>query len=198
MLHCAIKSNERHALSFLLQRNVSLTEVNNKGDTALHIAVKKNNIEAVNLLLAKGADTWVRYADGNIPLHLAFEGRTAGLLLENGADPNAQNRQGGTPLHLSIGQCRLEVLDAILKYRANINFNMEDKDGRTPLLLAVSCGNRPCVEALLDAGADVNLCDKHGHTPLWNFEDNLGGRDDTNRLRDLLISRGAVKHGDDG
>lgn len=48
-----------------------------------------------------------------------------------------------------------------------INFQ-EPKDGVTPLMLAVGCRKYEAVQALIDAGADVNLATKDGLTPLEN------------------------------
>ena len=48
-----------------------------------------------------------------------------------------------------------------------INFQ-EPVDGTTPLMLAVGCRKYDAVQALIDAGADVNLATKDGLTPLAN------------------------------
>ena len=41
-----------------------------------------------------------------------------------------------------------------------------DESGRTPLHLAAEAGRKMVVEALINAGADVNLASSHGNTAL--------------------------------
>jgi ankyrin repeat protein len=55
--------------------------------------------------------------------------------------------------------------------------------GETALFAAIRSGNRECVDALLDAGADVNRMDVDGWTCLW-YVDNVV-------MASHLIARGA-------
>ncbi|VDM78756.1 unnamed protein product, partial [Strongylus vulgaris] len=69
---------------------------------------------------------------------------------------------GGAPLLTVLSG--LEYSEALGNY-PNINLNIQDADGQTPLHLAVS-RDIGCVVALLSYGADVNAKDKNGHNAL--------------------------------
>jgi ankyrin repeat protein len=45
------------------------------------------------------------------------------------------------------------------------NPNIQNDFGRTALFTAVKSGNTGDIEQLLDAGADINIGDRYGHTP---------------------------------
>ena len=82
-----------------------------------------------------------------------------GLLLEHKADVNIQHICGFTPLHLSARFSHIDchkVIDLLLQYGVK-NVDSRDVEGRTPLQLAVRCGNAPAVRKLVDLGADVSL-----------------------------------------
>jgi ankyrin repeat protein len=66
--------------------------------------------------------------------------------------------------------------------------NTINKVGDTPLILAIRDGNLENVKALIAEGADVNLCDWYGRTPLFHA---LSKRIVDMMMIDFLVSRGA-------
>lgn len=83
------------------------------------------------------------------------------LLLGNGAKivPDAE---GLYPQHLVARSVRTPKLLGLLKqYGANLD-QVDKLYGWTPLVHAASEGNVPCLEALLEAGADANIVDEKG------------------------------------
>lgn len=92
-------------------------------------------------------------------------------LLSKGADINAPEPESGdTPLLASIDKSQWATAEFLLQQRPNLN--LEDKNGNTPLYIAVSRGDVALVvvNQLLDAGAQVDLGPKKGEntgaTPL--------------------------------
>ena len=63
--------------------------------------------------------------------------------------------QSQTVLHVASKRARLEIVDLLVKYKADINAN--DMDGFTPLHLAAMYGNIQVVKKLVETNADVNL-----------------------------------------
>jgi ankyrin repeat protein len=74
-------------------------------------------------------------------------------LLEMGADPNYKGRDGDTPLIVASMESNYGVVDKLV--RAGARPNVQGKNG-TPLLAAVTGGDRDMVRLLLEAGADPN------------------------------------------
>ena len=63
--------------------------------------------------------------------------------------------QSQTVLHIASKSASLEIVDLLVKHKADINAN--DADGFTPLHLAAMHGNIQVVKKLVENNADVNL-----------------------------------------
>ncbi|CAB0041028.1 unnamed protein product [Trichogramma brassicae] len=119
-----------------------------------------------------------RDKEGQTLLHLAVTGgnkKATELLLRNGSDPNAPNESTlMTPLHVICNWRNDEESAMFLKMFFDINdklhqtidVNIQDNQGRSPLLYAVECHLKKTTASLLRRGADQNLSDKDGSTPL--------------------------------
>ncbi|CAB0029028.1 unnamed protein product [Trichogramma brassicae] len=127
---------------------------------------------------------------GNAPLHEAARcghERVMATLLRRGADPNAANERGLTPLHAisdreaddnmpeinfhndddddddDVAEAFFKVNDEI---QGQVRVDAADRQGRTPLILALLRRRKRTIETLLRRGADPNLPNAHGYTPL--------------------------------
>lgn len=98
------------------------------------------------------------------------------LLLANGADLHAASDGGWRPLHMAVSYGRIE--NVIFLVRSGAPVNGPNKDGKTPLhvaarMLSKTSGRQylpidiRMVQLLCDLGADVNLADHRGLTPLF-------------------------------
>lgn len=97
-------------------------------------------------------------------------------LLLDGVDPNILKPDfpRWTPLHEAIEQLeyggKIEVLVLLLRYGASVNAWDADHNS-TPLLMAVFRRQIEAVRLLLAAGADPNIVDSEGDSPLrWCVE----------------------------
>ena len=157
------------------------------GETALMFAAQQGNIEIMKQLIKAGADVnavaWneqphagnpvVRYAIDNGSL------QAVNLLLEAGADPNAGTespviveKKGGSKAnvrninllsHAINTHASIDIIKTLIDHGAYIN-TAEGKMPRltywTPLMIATFRGYEQAVQALLDAGANVNVVNK--------------------------------------
>ncbi|KAL3484484.1 ankyrin repeat-containing domain protein [Aspergillus germanicus] len=109
---------------------------------------------------------------GRYPVHFAAMSSEIMVvwLIENGADILVQTYKGRSPLHKAAAAGQSDVvgllLETYLERRAFAEINRRDYIGRTPLHYACRSGRLESVRLLLEAGADVNMVDDNGCTPL--------------------------------
>ncbi|WP_367363639.1 ankyrin repeat domain-containing protein [Wolbachia endosymbiont (group B) of Scrobipalpa ocellatella] len=95
---------------------------------------------------------------------LGYTSLTKALIVTKGIDVNIKDKK--TPLHLAAENGYKEVVDALLE-KDEIRINeQEDKEGWTPLHLALIIGHVDVVNSLIENGANVNIKDNYGVTPL--------------------------------
>lgn len=182
-LFLAAANGSEEMVRFLLENHAS-PQVKETYDnqhnvtTPLHVAVIKNNLPLAACLLKFKADPNATELGQATPLHLAValgEISLAELLLKKGADPNrlAQNVNGAgyngvTPLMLVLQPSFFNRAMAALLVRhgANVNFTIKNDANRTLLHQAALRGQRDAVDFLVNAGAEVNVLDEYGSTPL--------------------------------
>jgi hypothetical protein len=134
---------------------------NDRGETALHEALERDapgSFDAVTLLASAGTDLSRCTAYRETPLHLAARKNrpsTVAMLLNNAAPPNSQDLRGNTALHLAAGKGYHEVVSLLLA-RPNIELNAPNKEGLTPLHIAVESGFINVVQV-------SKLCRSHWH-----------------------------------
>ena len=159
-------------VSHLLATGANVTVRDGAGRTALLAATHGNHVEAARLLIAAGADVNAKDAIEDSPfLYAGAEGRLEilKLTLAAGADLKSTNRYGGTALIPAAHHGHVETVRELLKTRIDIDH--VNRLGWTALLEAVILGDggaahREIVRLLVAAGANVNLADRDGVTPL--------------------------------
>ena len=166
----------------LLNEGVSPNAPDNKGWTAVHFAAAGEAVRNLAVLLAKGGNPTVQDSEGNGPLHLAANLKTAPgrderkstaalrILLEGGANPDTANKAGDTPLHLAArtyGRQDASGVEVLLA--AGASPYKTNGRGNTPLHAAVetwSNYSEAAVAALLEAGANPRAAGRDSLTPL--------------------------------
>ena len=114
------------------------------------------------------------------------------FLLENGADPRVvRSEDNRSALHTLIAETNLDFMDGAIEQlidrflNKGVNINTPDKDGYTPLHIAVSVGRIAAIKYLIIKGANVNARTKNGDTPLTLATDKKSV------ITELLINTGA-------
>uniref|UniRef100_A0ABD2WJ17 Uncharacterized protein n=1 Tax=Trichogramma kaykai TaxID=54128 RepID=A0ABD2WJ17_9HYME len=152
--------------------------IDDDGYTHFHVACMCGFDDVVERFLELGQDPncLVPETDDS-PLHLALEGPYRSTregviesLLRRGADPNLPNESGDTPLHVISRPVSDNISDIFFKIIDELNkpLQVEARDdlGNTPLHQAVGSGRRKVIEWLLRRGANPNVTDAEGSTPL--------------------------------
>ena len=158
----------------------------------LLLACAQGDTRVVELLLRNGADASCTTAAGYTPLMTAaIEGNTTiiALLLDAGADPNQPTPSATTALGAAAGTGNEAAIDLLLAHGAEPSALLPGSNvfHDPPLMCAIrACESASIVARLIEAGADVNVVDNEGITPLRAALDE--GRDDLVRL---LLRHGA-------
>jgi len=156
----------------LLVGGVRIDARDQRGRSALLAATHRNRVEVARLLIQEGADVNAKDFIQDSPyLYAAAEGRIEILkmTLAAGADLKDTNRYRGTGLIPAAHHGHVEAVKLLLA--TAIDKDHVNNLGWTALLEAVILGDggpvhTEIVKLLVEAGANVNLADRDGVTPL--------------------------------
>ena len=208
-IHWAVYRVDYELLDALIAKKAKVDVANEFGSTPLAEAAKLADARMVKTLLDAGARPDTPNQDGETALMLAIktgELPVVEMLIKAGANVNAKEtfhnqtalmwaaaapKNGGAMVKLLLSK------DADVRPRAlysdwESQITSEPRaqyrpvGGLTALLYAARGGCYECVEALIGAGADVNIPTPEGVTPLMIALDN-----DHNDVAKLLLDRGA-------
>ena len=171
-LIAAAGNGDAQAVKQLLSQGANVHASDGAGVTALIAAAYGDHVSIGELLIAAGADVNVQdntkqsaylipTADGS----LAF----LKLTLRSGADVHRTDSYNGTGLIRAADRGHVDVIAELLK--TDIKVNHVNNLGWTALLEAIILGDgglrhTEAVRLLITHGADVNLADSEGVTPL--------------------------------
>ena len=92
------------------------------------------------------------------------------ILLQSGADPNIKTERGYTAGHTLLDTNNISEDDKCAIFGLLLKFGLEleerTDEGQTPLLLSARQQSEQTTKCLVEAGANVNLADNLGNTPL--------------------------------
>lgn len=179
----AIIAGNNQKLRTLIPAKVKINFIDKYSDSTLLItAVDNQQVEIVRFLLENKADPNPKGLM-RTPLTVAISKNNYeifDLLLASKADVNLAGTFGYGPLHSAVHNEDGRFIDRLLALGANPNIMTPRK--QTPLL---EWPNGYAAQRLIDAGADVNLANSDGDTPLMNA---AGGTPDAVRA---LLAAGA-------
>ncbi len=159
-IHLAAANGHGLIVRTLLIEGVDFNEPDRLGRTPLHLACMSGDDVGVRVLLAVGACPLDRHESTDFCAldFAAWNGHVNIMktLLGKGTDVNARGRDGRCCLHQAADSGGVGVIQ-FLSQEAGVDIDCKDGNGITPLHLAARRGHLPAVNALVAAGADVNL-----------------------------------------
>lgn len=171
-LHDAAARDDVADIRALLAAGATIDVRDEAGRTPLLAATHADSVRAAEALIAAGADVNAKDAIDDSPyLYAGARGHLEILTmtLKHGADLKSVNRYGGTALIPAAERGHVETVRTLIA--AGVEVDHVNRLGWTALLEAIILGDggsshRQIVDLLIVAGADVNLPDGEGVTPL--------------------------------
>lgn len=171
-LHAAAAQDDVAAIGRLLSDGAELDRRDDSGSTALLVATRANQVRAAQALIEAGADVNAKDAiKDSAYLYAGARGNLdiLKMTLTHGADLKSTNRYGGTALIPAAERGHVETVRTLIE--AGVDVDHVNRLDWTALLEAIILGDgggrhQQIVDLLLQAGADPNLADGSGVTPL--------------------------------
>ena len=183
LIKAALLEEER-TLHLLIKGGADVNRADDKKNTALILAANKGNGESIRLLERAGADVNAKDDNGQtILMAAAVNGYPGSVrpLIAAGADVNLRDVKDNTAL----------ILAANGRYTGDYDLEYEDSDlahyiAEIKEWIKTGDGHEECVQALIDAGADVNVTNTWHESPII-----LAAAKGLVHSVDLLIKAGA-------
>lgn len=164
------------------------------GYAPIHVAAMYGRRRIVEALLDLGVPVEACDRDGHTALQIAAtkkQARVISVLFARGADPNAQDGDGDFCL-IYLPQVRApERIYRMFVEHPKIKVNLRNHAGESAMHYMAAFGTPPSIwKVLIAAGADVDLRDNQGRTPL-DVAEEKGNRETAEFLRSIGAKRGA-------
>lgn len=162
----AIERGDAVAVQALIDSGADVNNAQYDEETPLIVAIRRGNIAIIDKLIEAGANVNHALSWTSPLIEAVMSGRAdiVQRLINKGADPNFFCREMKTALICAVGQDDVEIIDILIKAKANINFQDPDSDDETALMKAARHGSKNAFDTLLKAGADFTLRNREGQT----------------------------------
>lgn len=168
LLYRMILEKHYDMANFLIERGADVNLKSDSGISPIHIACIVNNIAIINALLKRGANVRTKAVDGCTPLHVASaccNEKIVKVLLKWGADVKDKTNDNVTVLHLVCEKNNKLLINLFLEQDVDIDVRT-NMDGSTALHMLCKKGNEDGVAKLINKGANVDIKNFEGKTPL--------------------------------
>jgi ankyrin repeat protein len=156
LAHFAAQEGNREYLHLLARSDANFFKKDDEKKSPLETIIKNQYHDVVNAVIEKAVEK------GDIEaLRLLIE--------EYQVDMTGSSNDGQTWAFVAAKYGNVSVLQFLkqLPEKKQINFDQGDFRGLTPLMIAAKCEKIKVVNWLLEKGADPNLADQYGFTPLF-------------------------------
>ncbi len=163
MLMISAEKGFKVLLDVLLKNSADIYAVDSQGNNAMAYAAKNNNFDVLEMLRQAGFDQLIHAAEIKDAVLFA-------ILLDKFDGNFAETRSPRQALlHPAIHSDDHQLLASLLssKHKDQLNFEINNAEGRSALTEVVARGTNPAmIDLLVKAGANVDAADSQKFTPL--------------------------------
>jgi ankyrin repeat protein len=185
-LHFGAIEGHNSIVKFLLENNANQKSQDSAGNTPLHDAIRYGNLEIAKMLLDSGAYINAKDNLGKTPILLIipkdklFETYT--FLIKYNANLNEKDMFGDTVLHTAaMLNSDSSVVELLVSNGADVN--ARNKEGVTPLEIALKNGDISTIKYLAENGANIHTQNTRGESPL-----SLALASESNELLEAIVN----------
>ncbi|KAM5568156.1 ankyrin-1 [Rosa sericea] len=189
------QANDVEALKQLINSGCDINSQTESGETALMICARHKHQECFKVLASNGADFGLVNSGGQSASSIAESAKWTPVLkqaildvIRDGKVVRSSNKSICSPLMLVTQENNVEALKQLIE-RTDIDVDEQDENGYSAAMIAAADGNLEAFKLLICAGADMNLQNKHGQTPLDLLDTNQNGEE----LEKLLLNHAVQK-----
>ena len=168
-LHIASIMGHTPIVEYLLENSADTMVQDSSGATPLHEAVRYGNVEIIRLLLNFNANPDARDNLGKTPIMLIMPrektSEVYNLFIRYRADLNQKDMYGDTVLH-TAAMLNVDTDTISILTNSGADVNARNKEGVTPLAIAIQKGDVMTARLLAARGANIHTQDTHGQSPL--------------------------------
>ncbi len=178
-IHTAAREGDVNTVLQFLSAGNDVNTKDERGFTPLLWAVYGGHLDMIELLIDRGADVMYKHAAFGSAADLSFHGEcqrgysgVTEYLVSKGVafDPNGIGPRGLNRLRVAVMLGGTDMVRWLIDREADVDA-ASPRDGRVALLWAAQKGHLDIVIALIDAGANVDVVDSTGITPIqWAVE----------------------------
>ncbi|CAC5385999.1 unnamed protein product [Mytilus coruscus] len=195
LMHSVLEDGDNclEAIKLLIDKGANINHSNKFGHTPLYVASMFDSLKRIKLLIENGADISKKDNSGRSVLFAAFLSENSEILkclVENGANINDVDEDGISSLLLFCGVTTKTNKTFIKKAKLSSVLQMLQPSKTENIENSYEENLEHKIFLLVENGADVNLADRKGQTPLMGACDTQ-----KNKIVELLIAMGA--HVDD-
>jgi quinoprotein dehydrogenase-associated probable ABC transporter substrate-binding protein len=187
-LHNATIARDSTRIEYLLKRGAKIDARDTEQQTPLIVAAKGGDLSVINGLLEYKADPNAQDDDGwTAAMHAvrSNEPKIFRLLGKHKANFNLVNKDGVSALAMAVNDNKANAAVAMLDNNANPDLAM-GSGKYNALMLAVTKGNQPMAQTLLQYKASPNAKNAGGVTPLM-----IAAHNNQDMIISLLLKSGA-------
>lgn len=182
-VYYAAENGQDKAVQFLLLYGADINVRDEYMKSPLMAAIEAKSYSTAKILLDVNANVQISDENGRTPLHYAViyrQPEIAEAITNKFCDVDSPDNDGNTPLFYAFN--KIPLIRVLL--RAGADINGANIDGKTVLHQAVITNNLQSVKFLIENGANVNIKDQKGHTPIFYTVENTP-------MYNLLLESGA-------